>query len=154
MKSPASNPPSKPTHGLALPRCNSLSAAYVTAAAVNAPASILPSSAMLITPERSEKSPPSAASTSGVASLMVEAIKENVKMSLIQLGPQTLHWSDFANQPFEERLRCDEENDDSLKDLHDVFRDVFRKTVDIDPAVLQNREQQRRQNHADRVIAS
>src|SRR6185369_5234001 len=109
---------------------------------------------MLMTPERSEKSPPSAASTSGVASLMVEAIKEKVKMSLIQLGPQTLRWSDFANQPFEERLRCDEKNDDSLKDLYDVFRDVLRKTVDVDPAVLQNREQQRREDHADGMIAS
>ena len=33
----------------------------------NAPISIMPSSAMLMTPERSEKSPPSAPSVSGVA---------------------------------------------------------------------------------------
>ena len=33
----------------------------------NAPISIMPSSAMLMTPERSEKRPPSAPSVSGVA---------------------------------------------------------------------------------------
>src|SRR5689334_4751389 len=152
MKSPARIPESKPTHGLALPRCNFLSAAYVTAAAVKAPASIFPSSAMLMTPERSENSPPSAASTSGVANLMVDAIKEKVKMSLIRLGPQALRRPDSAHEPFEKRFSRNEENDDSLQHLHDVFRDVLGKAVDVNAAVLQHREQQRRENHADRMI--
>src|ERR1051325_386264 len=147
-------PPSKPIHGLAAPMPSRVSTACVSAAAVKAPASIFPSSAMLITPERSEKSPPSAASTSGVAVLIVEAIKERVKMSLIQLGPQTFHWAEFADQPFEERLSGDEENDDSLQYLHNVLSNVFGKTVNVDTAMLQHGEQQRRENHADRMIAT
>ncbi len=67
--------PSNPSHGLPV--------AYVTAAAVNAPASIIPSSAMLITPERSENSPPSAARISGVDSLIVDQISARVKRSAI-----------------------------------------------------------------------
>src|SRR4026209_2654657 len=83
MNNPASIPANKPTHGLALPMPNLTSAAYVTAAAVNAPANILPSSAMLMTPDRSENSPPIAASTNGAASLIVDAIMDHVKTSLM-----------------------------------------------------------------------
>jgi hypothetical protein len=61
---PAAIAARRPTQGLP--------AYHVTAAAVNAPASIKPSSAMLMTPDRSENIPPSAASSRGVASLMAE----------------------------------------------------------------------------------
>src|SRR5262245_53909392 len=150
MKSPARSPASKPTHGLAFPIPIFVSAACVTAAAVKAPASILPSSAMLITPDRSENSPPSAASTSGVASLIVDAINENVKMSLIDSSPQTYHRSS-AHEPLKERLRGDEKDDDPLQHLHDVFSDVLGKAINVNAAVLQHREQQCRENHANRM---
>ena len=75
MAAPAAMAASRPTHGLP--------AYQVTAAAVNAPASIRPSSAMLMTPARSEKSPPSAASKSGVAVRIVEKMSAMVKISLM-----------------------------------------------------------------------
>src|ERR1044071_3688319 len=151
MKSPATMPPSKPNHGLAAPIPRLVSAACVSAAAVKAPASIFPSSAILITPERSEKRPPSAASTSGVASRMVEAMSENVKMSLMCL---TLPRQSSSESPFEETFSSHEQNDHALQNLHDVFRHVFGKSIDVDSAVLQCRKQQCRQNHSDRVIAT
>ncbi len=60
---------------------------WFTAAAANAPASISPSSAMLITPERSENIPPSAASRSGVASRIVEKTIATLKISSIRPSP-------------------------------------------------------------------
>src|SRR5687767_5034678 len=120
MNKPASSPANNPTHGLALPIPNLTSAAYVTAAAVKAPANILPSSAMLITPDRSENSPPNAARTRGVASLIVDSttVSNDVKKSLIGLRPQTSE-SKPVQRPFEKSFSSDEENDDSLQDLHD-----------------------------------
>src|SRR5687768_2173295 len=59
MSMPPSPPARSPSQGEPV--------AAVTAAAANAPTSILPSSAMLTTPERSLSKPPSAAKTSGVA---------------------------------------------------------------------------------------
>ena len=60
----------KPTHGLPI--------LTVTAEAVNAPASMIPSSAMLMTPPRSENIPPSEASVSGVAYLTIEASSDRL----------------------------------------------------------------------------
>src|ERR1043165_10292216 len=111
MKSPAIMPASKPIHGLALPIPNRWSAAYVTAAAVKAPASIFPSRAMLMTPDRSEKSPPSAASTSGVASRIVEAMSERVKMSLMCLNAPR---QSSSESPLEETFSRDEQDDHAL----------------------------------------
>src|SRR6185503_15052229 len=136
MKSPASMPPSNPIHGLAPPMWRLVSAAYVTAAAVKAPASIFPSSAMLITPDRSEKSPPSAASTSGVASRIVEAMSENVKISFIVLRSHTLHGSFSSQDPFEDSFGSDEQDDDALQNLHDIFRHVLGESVDVNSAML------------------
>jgi len=67
-----------PTHGFCVKT--------VTAAAVNAPASINPSSAMLMTPARSEYNPPSAARTSGVAVRIVEKRSAMVNSSLMDLS--------------------------------------------------------------------
>src|ERR1043165_5719122 len=78
MAAPAIIADASPTQGLP--------AYQVTDAAVNAPASIKPSSAMLMTPERSENIPPSAASISGVASLMAEKSSPALKMSLMLLA--------------------------------------------------------------------
>src|SRR4029079_2829223 len=151
MNSPAIIPPNKPNHGLAAPMPRLVSAACVSAAAVKAPASIFPSSAILITPERSEKRPPSAASTSGVASRIVEAINENVKMSLMCLNVPR---QSSSESPFEETFSSNEQDDHALQNLHDVFRHVFGKTVDVNAAVLQCGKQQRCQYHSDRVIAT
>src|SRR5690242_2617656 len=101
---------------------NRVSTACVSAAAVNAPASIFPSSAILITPERSEKRPPSAASTSGVARRIVEAMSESVKMSFMCLNAPRESSSDC---PLEESFSRDEQDDDALQHLHDVFCHVF-----------------------------
>src|SRR6185369_11883305 len=151
MNSPAIIPPNKPNHGLAAPMPRLVSAACVSAAAVKAPASIFPSSAILITPERSEKRPPSAASTSGVARRIVEAMSESVKMSLMCLN---LPRQSSSESPFEETFSSNEQNDHALQHLHDIFRHMFRKTIDVDTAVLQRRKQQRREDHAHRMIAS
>src|SRR6185503_11451240 len=97
---------------------------------------------MLITADRTEKSPPSAASTSGVASRIVEAMSESVKMSLIDLRSQTFHGSSSSQEPFEETFSGDKKNDDALQDLHDIFRHVLRKSVDVNSAVLQSCKQQ------------
>src|SRR3981189_1972916 len=117
MNKPAALAASNPIHGLAFPSPSFVSAAYVTAAAVKAPASIFPSSAILITPDRSENIPPSAASTSGVAT-----------------------------------LSGDKQNDNALQDLHDVFCYVFRKAVNINSTMLQNRKEQCREDYTDGMI--
>src|SRR5215510_1099825 len=142
-------PASRPIQGLAPPIPIRVSTACVTAAAVKAPASIFPSSAILITPDRSEKSPPSAASTSGVASRIVEAMSENVKMSLMCLHSSR---QSSSKSPFEETFSSNEQNDYALQYLHDVFCDVFGKTIDVDTAVLQCGKQQRRQDHTYRMV--
>src|ERR1043166_2139779 len=111
MKSPATIPPNKPNHGLAAPIPRLVSAACVSAAAVKAPASIFPSSAILITPERSEKRPPSAASTSGVESRIVEAMSESVKMSLIELNVPR---QSASEGPSKKTFRSDEQDDHAL----------------------------------------
>src|SRR6185369_15977811 len=144
-------PPSKPIHGLAVPIPSRVSTQCVNAAAVKAPASILPSSAILITPERSEKRPPSAASTSGVASRIVEAMSESVKMSLICLNAPR---QSSSESPSEETFSRDEQDNHALQHLHDIFSYVFGKTVDINAAVLQCGKQQRREYHANRMIAA
>src|ERR1043166_6526258 len=144
-------PPNKPIHGLAAPAPRRVSTQCVSAAAVKAPASILPSSAILITPERSEKRPPSAASTSGVASRIVEAMSEKVKMSRMCLNASR---QSSSQSPLEEKFSSDKQDDHALQHLHDVFGYVFRKTVDVDAAVLQCRKQQRCKDHADRMIAT
>src|SRR5829696_5120802 len=135
MNKPASIPASKPIHGLAFPIPRRVSAAWVTAAAVKAPASIFPSRAILITPDRSENRPPSAASTSGVASRIVEARSEIVKISLINLGSNCSRESS-AYKPLKESLSSYEEDDDALQHLHDILCYIFRKTVHVDPAML------------------
>src|SRR4030095_1383143 len=140
-KSPAATPASKPTHGLALPSPNFTSAAYVTAAAAKAPANIFPSSAILITPERSENMPPSAASTNGVANLIVDHTSAMVKMSLIDLNFRSLQQTESANRTTEERFCCDKQNDYSLQNLNNVFCDMFREPVNVNSAVLQNSKQ-------------
>src|SRR5687768_5510712 len=105
-RSPAAAPAIKPIHGLPV--------SHVTDAAANAPASRRPSSPILTTPERSEKRPPSAARTSGVASLMVDQISWVVKISLISLSS---HDAQLLECVTEQRFRRHEQNYRGLQDL-------------------------------------
>src|SRR5215203_5259822 len=113
MAAPASTAETSPTHGLP--------AYHVTAAAVNAPASISPSSAMLMTPARSEKSPPSAASRSGVAKRRAERSRPKLKMSVrfiavryLPLDLGTPQHAEPVRHPAEVDPDGDEEDDERL----------------------------------------
>src|SRR6187455_1543069 len=111
----------------------------------------MPSSAMLMTPERSENIPPSAASTSGVDNRIVENTSETVKRSamarpLLQSVPQA------GQRPAEHRFRGDEQDDRRLQNLHDVLGDVPGEGVDRDTAAREHGKQQRRKHDAGRMI--
>src|SRR6188508_577811 len=108
---------------------------------------------MLMTPDRSENSPPSAARISGVERRTVDQISETVKSSAMRLDrPQPAAKPDqrFA----EHRLARDEENDDRLQNLDDVLGDVLRKRIHGNAAAGEHCEQQRRKNDAHRMVAS
>src|SRR5262245_60855076 len=109
---------------------------------------------MLMTPERSENIPPRAARTNGVANRIVDQRRAMVKMSLIILDFGALQQTKSSDRATEECFSRHKKNDDALQDLNNILRDVFGETVDVDTAVLQNREEQRRKNHADGMIPS
>src|SRR5574339_324533 len=94
---PAPIAATRPIHGFPV--------VHVTDAAVNAPASIIASSAMLMTPARSEKRPPIAARMSGVASRIDEPSRTSVKTSAT---PESTS---------ERRLGRHEQNDQRLQNL-------------------------------------
>src|SRR3954464_12554408 len=100
MNIPAAMAAASPIHGLPETR--------VTEAAAKAPASIIPSRPMLITPDRSENSPPIAARMSGVGSRTVDASSCSVKMSLTVLC--SLHEPDSLEGVAEHRLGGDEQD--------------------------------------------
>src|SRR5919198_6689774 len=68
----------KPAVAAAVSPIHGLPILTVTADAVNAPASIMPSSAMLMTPPRSEYIPPSEARVRGVAYLTIDASNDRL----------------------------------------------------------------------------
>src|SRR6267142_2725970 len=110
MSRPAAMPDNKPTQGLP--------AAYVMAAAVNAPASMIPSSAILMTPARSENRPPRAASTNGVASRNVDMMREAVSSSLmvgVDSHFRAVQPSISREWATEHRLGGHEQDDDALQ---------------------------------------
>src|SRR5215204_4647439 len=135
----------RPTHGLPL--------AYVVAAAVNAPASIIPSSAMLMTPDRSENKPPSAARMSGVERRIVEKINAIVKRSAIGLLPPK-RVAEAEDRRAKKCFRRDEQDNRRLQNLDDVLCDVLREGIDGDAATREHREQQRREDDPDGMIAA
>src|SRR5689334_1387984 len=137
ISNPAATAAMRPTHGLPL--------AYVAAAAVNAPASIMPSSAMLMTPDRSENSPPSAARMSGVERRIVEKIKAIVKRSAIGLLPPK-RVAEAEDRRAKKCFRGDEQNNRRLQNLDDVFRDVLREGINRNAAAREHGEQQRRED--------
>src|SRR4029078_11995876 len=84
----------------------------VTAAAVNAPASIMPSRAMLMTPPRSHNIPPNEASVSGVAYLIIDARSERVRIVLSIILQVSSFWflvcgyrSDKKSKPLNHKTR-------------------------------------------------
>src|SRR4029453_79313 len=140
---PAPTAAARPAHGLPV--------AWVIAAAVNAPASIMPSSAMLMTPDRSENSPPNAARMRGVDRRIVEEISAIVKRSAIALvAPKR---SAKAENGFTKKsFRGEEQNDRPLKNLHDIFSHVLRKRVHRHTAAREHRKQHRREDDTHRMV--
>src|SRR5947209_5694603 len=123
---PAATAARRPTQGLP--------AKWVTTAAVKAPASISPSKAMLITPERSEKSPPRAARSSGVVRRMAEersSIRKRSRMSHLPFDAAGASGVGGPGAPpgepaaAEDLLGRHEEDDHRLEHLHQVLRDVL-----------------------------
>src|SRR5262245_27738158 len=113
----------------------------------------MPSSAMLMTPDRSENMPPSAASTSGVDNRIVEKTSEIVKRSA--MARRSLQSLPQAGQgPAEHRFRGDEENDRRLQNLDDVLGDVPGERVDRNPAAREHGKEQSREHDAGGVIPS
>src|SRR5689334_19097030 len=114
---------------------------WVTVAAVKAPASMSPSSAMLITPARSEKSPPRAAKRSGVARRMAELTRPRFQRSCTSAPAPR------RGAPAVEGAGGDEEDDDPLEHRHQVLRDVRGEDVDEEPAAEEGAEEEGRREH-------
>ena len=89
-----------------------------------------------------------------MASRIVEAMSDQVKMSRINLRAQTFDRRSSSQEPFKECFSSDKQNDDALQHLHDIFRHVLRKTIDVNTTMLQRGKQQRSENHADWMITS
>src|SRR5436305_1281009 len=97
---------------------------------------------MLITPERSEKSPPRAARRSGVVRRMAEersSIRKRSRMSHL-----SFHTPSPAAEPAaaEDLLGRHEEDDHRLEHLDEVLRDVLGEDVDEEPAPLEGAEEE------------
>src|SRR6185436_8736547 len=135
------------------------------AAAAKAEASILPSSPMSTTPDRSENKPPSAASTSGAAPRTVAAARRatSTPASLIdrarswpwllrRVGGPPEQRSDRAAKPVLEGSA--DENDQPLDDHDDVARQRRHVERQLRPALVQRAEQDRREDDPHRVIAA
>src|SRR5687767_15119600 len=113
----------------------------------------MPSRAMLTTPARSENRPPSDARINGVDSRIVDQMSETVKSSTMgrnRPGPAAKPGERIA----EHRLARDEENDDGLQNLHDVFRDVLRERVHRNAAAREHRKEERRKHDTHRMVAA
>src|SRR6185436_19077821 len=164
------NPCTSPTStAAAMPAASPSHAEPVTAAvaaAANAEASILPSSPMSTTPDRSEKSPPSAASTSGAAPRIVAATRSARRTSVSLIGSSAVAarsrprlGSGAAAEPgldgapqrvFE---RAADENDEPL-DHHDhVPRQLGHVEGQFGAALVQGAEQHGGQYDPCRVVA-
>src|SRR5512140_3481534 len=112
---------------------------------------MMPSSAMLMTPDRSEKRPPIAARSRGVARRIVDGISSKLKISCIGL---TLCLLEESLAAAEQRLGCDEENHESLQDHDQVLRRVLGEDVHEQAPPDQRAEKERREQHAERMIAA
>src|SRR5258706_1385146 len=115
---------------------------------------MMPSSAMLITPPRSENIPPSDASVSGVAYLTIDARSDRLMMV------RSILVSGFLNRSSNESLRAaakhcftgNEQNNDRLKDHHPILRHIVGEDVYEQPRPDQRSKQNRGQQHARGVI--
>ena len=102
-----------------------------------------------------------AAHTSGVASRIVENRSEQRQNRSHQIllpaagcplarRPQE---SEPVDRPAEHRFGGDEEDDERLENQHDVFGDELRERIDRHAAALQHREEQRRGDDTERMVA-
>src|SRR5690349_8454928 len=113
----------------------------------------MPSSAMLMTPDRSENSPPSAARISGVESRIVDHMSETVRSSAMRFG-RANPAAKTGQRLAEQRFTRDKQNDDRLQNLDDVLGDVLRERIHRNTAAGEHRKQQRRKHNADRMVSS
>src|SRR5678815_949345 len=102
----------------------------------------MPSRAMLMTPDRSDNNPPSAASSNGVARRIVENRIESFKMSPI-----------LFSSP-EQCFGSDEQNHQCLQDEHKVSRYFFREDIDEESAARQRAKEESSQKNSERMIAA
>src|SRR5450759_130773 len=98
-----------------------LPVASATAVPANAPVSIMPSSAMLTMPLRSQIVPPMAASASGVAMRIADAKRSGLRTSLSTGRHRLLPGAD---EPVHDRLGRHEEDHEPLDDPDDLARHV------------------------------
>src|SRR5215468_218540 len=154
------NPCTRPTStAAAIPAARPAHAEPVTAAvaaAANAETSILPSSPMSTIPERSAKSPPSAASTSGAAPRAVAAASSARTRMLSLIRPSSAPGA--RDRPAEERVerraqrvleRAAYQNDEPL-DHHDhVARELRHVERELRAALIERAEQHRGDGDAD-----
>src|SRR5450756_1438196 len=114
-RAPETTATTKPIHTAPSGPTDVPCSASVTTVPKKAPMSIMPSSAMLTTPERSQIVPPMAASARCVAMRIAEANRSGFRTSLSMCGhpPATLQYP-----VGDERLRGHEEDDERLDDRH------------------------------------
>src|SRR5450759_1936584 len=128
-------------------------ATSVTTTPKNAPTSIMPSSAMLTTPERSQMVPPIAARASGVAMRMADANRSGVR-KLSHIGvplPLESELLTALDEPGDDRLGAHEEDDERLHDHDDLVRDVGRE-LHHSRTGRERSEQDRGEDDGDRVV--
>src|SRR5688500_1663019 len=108
---------------------------------------------MLMTPDRSENKPPSAARMSGVDRRTVEKISAMVKRSAIALvSPKGVAKAEYRRT--KKRLGGHEQNDRGLQYLDDVFGDMLCERIHRDAPSSEHSEQQRSEDHTHGMIAS
>src|SRR5699024_2930902 len=98
----------------------------------NAPVSIMPSSPMLITPDRSESSPPRPVKSSGVMARSVAVRRARVKKSLISgltsrccpIAGTLCQAATEGGQATSHFQRGDGQDDQALDHERDLFRDA------------------------------
>src|SRR5688500_3514386 len=121
---------------------------------------------MLMTPDRSENKPPSAARMSGVDRRTVEKISAIVKRSAIGLVLPTRRRHGYGGPPKRQRLakadhrftkkrfRGDEQDDRRLQYLDDVLGDVPCERIHRNAPSSEHSEQQCSDDHPSGMVAS
>src|SRR5690606_23405990 len=178
MRPPTAMAASTPSHGAyqtrALAACATAGASisWAVTAAASAPKRMMPSRAMLTTPERSLNRPPSAANRRGVvARSMDETRARSSTVSIsggflgsgdtlligVVLGGAALgaHPGARVEEALrQEAPRGDEQHHQREDHAHDLAREVGEGDVEHRAAVLQDPEQERRGHDEDRLVGA